>query len=76
MSIAGATARAFTYDAAGNVIYDARSGVGYGYGYDAANRMDTLTIDGVVQAEYVYGRARPAGDPPAAAGGADHPFGP
>jgi len=47
MSIAGASSRQFTYDAAGNVIYDARSGVGYGYGYDAANRMDTLSIDGI-----------------------------
>ena len=36
MSIAGATSRQFTYNAAGNVIHDARSGVGYGYGCDAA----------------------------------------
>ena len=38
-SVAGGQTRAFTYDAAGNATYDAWSGVGYGYSYDAANRM-------------------------------------
>lgn len=46
--------RTFAYDANGNVTYDARSGVGYGYTYDDANRMASFSIDGVVQAEYKY----------------------
>jgi len=53
-SIAGSTARTFTHDAAGNVTYDNRSGAGYGYTYDAANRMESFSINGVVQAEYKY----------------------
>ena len=52
--MAGGQTRAFTYDAAGNVTYDARSGTGYGYNYDAANRMESFSINGVVQAEYEY----------------------
>ena len=51
---AGGFNRAFTYDAAGNVTYDNRSGGGYGYTYNAAGRMDSFSINGVVQAEYVY----------------------
>ncbi|MEO1538079.1 MAG: hypothetical protein AAFR73_10135 [Pseudomonadota bacterium] len=43
--------RTFTYDAAGNTTYDNRSGLGYGYTYDAAGRMATFSIDGVIQAE-------------------------
>jgi RHS repeat-associated protein len=50
---AGGT-RAFTYDAAGNVTFDNRSGGGYGYTYDAAGRMASLTINGVLHAEYKY----------------------
>jgi YD repeat-containing protein len=46
--------RAFTYDAAGNVTFDNRTGGGYGYTYDAAGRMASLTINGVLQAEYKY----------------------
>ena len=53
-SVAGGQARAFTYDSAGNVTYDARSGVGYGYAYNAANRMESMSLSGVVQAEYDY----------------------
>jgi YD repeat-containing protein len=48
---AGGT-RAFTYDAAGNVTFDNRTGGGYTY--DAAGRMAQLTINGVLQAEYLY----------------------
>ena len=40
--------RAFTYDSAGNVKYDARSGVGYGYTYNSANRMESMSLSGVV----------------------------
>lgn len=46
--------RTLTYDAAGNVTYDNRNGQGYGYTYDAANRMSSFAINGVVQAEYEY----------------------
>ena len=38
----GQSTRTFSYDAAGNVTHDARSGVGYGYAYDAAGRMASL----------------------------------
>jgi YD repeat-containing protein len=36
------------------VTFDNRSGGGYGYTYDAAGRMASLTINGVLQAEYKY----------------------
>ncbi|WP_108813218.1 RHS repeat-associated core domain-containing protein [Loktanella sp. Alg231-35] len=50
---AGGT-RTLTYDAAGNVTFDNRNGPGYGYNYDAANRMSSFAINGVIQAEYDY----------------------
>ena len=50
---AGGT-RSFTYDAAGNVTYDNRSGQGFGYAYDNAGRMASFSLNGVVQAEYAY----------------------
>ena len=51
----GGHTRTFTYDAAGNTTYDQRTAVdGYGYTYNAANRMDTIAKNGVVQAEYKY----------------------
>ena len=53
-SVAGGSTRGFTYDAAGNVTYDNRSGTGYGYSYSAANRMADMALYGVVQAEYEY----------------------
>ena len=47
--------QAFTYDAAGNTTYDQRTAVdGYGYTYNDANRMSSVTKNGVVQAEYKY----------------------
>ena len=46
--------RSFTYDAAGNVTYDNRSGQGFGYTYDNAGRMASFSLNGVVQAEYAY----------------------
>ncbi|NSX56944.1 RHS repeat protein [Parasulfitobacter algicola] len=49
--------RTFTYDTGGNVTYDNRAGGGYGYTYNAANRMDSFSINGVVQSEYVYNAA-------------------
>ncbi|WP_421700994.1 RHS repeat-associated core domain-containing protein [Aliiroseovarius sp.] len=53
-AIAGATARSFTHDAAGNVTYDNRTGVGHGYDYDVAGRLESFSLNGVVQAEYQY----------------------
>ncbi|MES0863757.1 RHS repeat-associated core domain-containing protein [Ruegeria sp. SCPT10] len=50
----GLSTRTFTHDMAGNVTYDNRSSGGYGYAYNAANRMSEFSINGVVQAEYVY----------------------
>ena len=46
--------RTLTYDAAGNVTFDNRNGPGYGYNYDAAGRMSSFAINGVIQAEYAY----------------------
>ncbi len=46
--------RTLTYDAADNVTYDNRNGQGYGYNYDAAGRMSSFAINGVIQAEYEY----------------------
>ena len=46
--------RSFTYDAAGNVTYDNRSGQGFGYTYDNAGRMASFSLNGVVQADYAY----------------------
>jgi len=48
--------RGFTYDAAGNVIAEARTGGGgtYGYTYNAAGRMETFSINGFLQAQYKY----------------------
>ena len=40
-------ARTRTYDAAGNVTFDNRNGPGYGYNYDAANRMSSFAINGI-----------------------------
>jgi YD repeat-containing protein len=51
----GGHTRTFTYDTAGNTTYDQRTAVdGYGFTYNAANRMATITKNGVVQAEYKY----------------------
>ena len=51
----GGHTRTFTYDAAGNTTYDQRTATdGYGYTYNAANRMETITKNGVVLAEYKY----------------------
>ena len=50
---AGGT-RSLGYDAAGNVVTDSRAGGPYGYSYDAAGRLASVTVGGVVQAEYRY----------------------
>jgi RHS repeat-associated protein len=54
---AGGT-RTFTHDAAGNITYDNRSGGGYGYTYDGLGRLESFSINGVVQAEYKYNHLR------------------
>ena len=46
--------RGFTYDAAGNVISEARSGGAYAYTYNAAGRMETFSINGILQASHKY----------------------
>jgi YD repeat-containing protein len=53
ISLAAGGTRAFTYDAAGNVVSDNR-GAGFGYTYDAAGRLSELRINGVLQAQYRY----------------------
>jgi RHS repeat-associated protein len=53
ISLAAGGTRAFTYDAAGNVIADNR-GAGFGYTYDSAGRLSELRINGVLQAQYRY----------------------
>ena len=50
----GGGLRDLTYDDAGNVTFDNRNGPGYGYNYDAANRMSSFAINGVIQSEYEY----------------------
>lgn len=50
----GQNTRSFSYDPAGNVTYDNRTGGEYGYTYDAAGRMSAFLINGVVQSEYLY----------------------
>lgn len=47
-SIAGGRTRTFTYDAAGNTIYDNRSGGGYEDTYDVLGRMASFAIKGIV----------------------------
>ncbi len=46
--------RRFTYDGAGNVIATNRGALAHSYTYDAANRMSSFAVNGVVQAQYQY----------------------
>ncbi len=46
--------RRFTYDGAGNVIATNRGALAHSYTYDAANRMASFAVNGVVQAQYQY----------------------
>ncbi|MEO0972371.1 MAG: RHS repeat-associated core domain-containing protein, partial [Pseudomonadota bacterium] len=54
VAFAAGGARNFTYDDAGNVLTDERDGQVYSYTYNAANRMESFSIDGVLQEEYLY----------------------
>jgi RHS repeat-associated protein len=47
--------RGYSYDAAGNVVAEARTGGGtYSYTYNAAGRMETFSINGFLQSQYKY----------------------
>jgi RHS repeat-associated protein len=48
------TLRGFTYDGAGNVTADNRSGTTTNYRYNQRGRLDELTIGSTVIADYVY----------------------
>ncbi len=54
INLATGGTRGFTYDAAGNVVAEARPGGTYAYTYNAAGRMAEFTINGVLQASYKY----------------------
>jgi RHS repeat-associated protein len=55
ISLASGVVRGFTYDAAGNVTAEARTGGGtYAYAYNAAGRMESFSINGFLQASYKY----------------------
>ncbi|MEJ6401880.1 RHS repeat-associated core domain-containing protein [Yoonia sp. 2307UL14-13] len=54
IDLATGNARQFLYDGAGNVISDKVGAREYGYTYDAANRMSSFAVNGVVFAAYEY----------------------
>ena len=54
IALAAGGSRAFTYDAAGNVTLDNRTGGGYGYTYNSAGRLSEFRVNGVLQASYKY----------------------
>jgi YD repeat-containing protein len=59
VTLGAATERAFTYDAAGSLTGDTRSGVTNAYRIDDSGRMDQLTVGGTVRGRYTYdGRGR------------------
>ena len=49
-----ATVRSFTYDNAGNIATDVRSGTTFAYGYNNANRLKTVTSQGNLLGTYTY----------------------
>ena len=46
--------RTFAHDAAGNMSADTRGGVAYQYGYNANNRLETVSTGGLLKGQYVY----------------------
>ena len=48
------TVRQFAYDAAGNIVSDARLGSTYAYGYNDANRLATVAYEGNLKGTYTY----------------------
>ena len=51
-----ATVRSFTYDNAGNMATDVRSGTTFAYGYNNANRLKTVTSSGNLLGTYTPDR--------------------
>lgn len=54
VTIGGTPERAFTYDGAGNIASDTRSGVKYDYAYNARNRLETVTVASSLRGTYTY----------------------
>jgi RHS repeat-associated protein len=54
ITLATGGTRGFAYDASGNVILEARAGGTYSYTYNAAGRMASFSINGMLQATYSY----------------------
>jgi hypothetical protein len=52
VTIGAATERDFTYDAAGNIATDTRSGTLFAYGTNARNRLETVTVAGSLRGTY------------------------
>ncbi|WP_315716585.1 MULTISPECIES: RHS repeat-associated core domain-containing protein [unclassified Bradyrhizobium] len=50
----GTNVRTFTHDAAGNLVTDNRSGTIYGYRYNNRDRLDQLSLNSSVTADYGY----------------------
>lgn len=46
--------RSFTYDGAGNMLSEARSGTTYAYTYNNANRLKTVSADVTLLGTYTY----------------------
>ena len=46
--------RTFAHDAAGNMSADTRGGVAYQYGYNANNRLESVSTGGLLKGTYVY----------------------
>jgi RHS repeat-associated protein len=49
-----ATTRSLTYDGAGNIATDTRSGIPYAYTYNNANRLKTVTAQANLTGTYTY----------------------
>ncbi|WP_295557691.1 RHS repeat-associated core domain-containing protein [uncultured Hyphomicrobium sp.] len=54
VEIGGTPERTFTYDNAGNITQDSRSGTAYAYGYNNRNRLNTVTVAGSLKGTYTY----------------------
>lgn len=50
----GATIRSFTYTANGDIETDDRSGTVYSYGWNDANRLETVSVGGTLKGSYLY----------------------
>lgn len=52
VTVGSTTIRQFAYDGAGNITSDTRLGSVYGYTYNHANRLKTVSLDGTLKATY------------------------